>query len=163
MEELLYDTNFWYVLSFIIFAGVILKFGMPALNKLLDGRIEQIKSDLAEAENLRVEAQEMLAQYQRKHRDAVQESEQILAKAKENAEKFKASAEAELEEIIKRREVQLEERLNRMEQNAINEIQAYAADLAMSAAKQIIIDNLDKKTNSALVDSSIKNIESNIH
>ena len=163
MDHLLHDTHFWYVLSFIVFAGIIIKFGIPALNKLLDGRIEQIKNDLAEAESLRVEAQEMLAQYQRKHRDAVKESEEILGKAKENAELFKKNAEAELEEVIKRREAQLEDRLKRMQQNAINEIQSYAADLAMSAAHQIIVDNLDKKTNAALVDTAIKNVDSNIH
>lgn len=163
MEHMLTDTNFWYVLSFIIFSALILKLGMPALNVLLDVRIAQIKSDLEEAENLRVEAQEMLAQYQRKHRDAVKESEGILEKAKENAAKFKESAEAELEEVIKRREAQLEDRLMRMQQNAINEIQSYAADLAMNAAQQIIVDNLDKKTNATLVDDAIKDIETNIH
>lgn len=163
MEHMLADTNFWYVLSFILFAALVLKLGMPALNAMLDSRIAQIKNDLEEAENLRVEAQEMLAQYQRKHRDAVKEAEGILSKARENAEKFKENAEKELSEVIARREAQLEDRLKRMEQNAINEIQTYAAELAMNAAQQIIVDNLDKKANAALVDKAIKDIDANIH
>ncbi len=153
----------WYTFSFLIFAFIIFKFGGPFIISALDGRIEQIKNDLNEAESLRVEAQEMLAQYQRKHRDAVQESEKILNAARQNAEKFKVKAEADLEEIMKRREAQLEERLNRMEQHAINEIQNYAADLAINATSQIIIDNLDKKTNAKLVENSIENIQANIH
>ncbi len=161
--DALQDSNIWYLFSFIIFVGIIIKFGLPAFNKLLDTRIEQIRKDLEEAENLRVEAQEMLAQYQRKHRDAVKESEKIISTAKENAKQFKEKAEAELEEIIKRREAQLEDRLERMKQNAINEIQAHAADLAVNATKQIIIDKLDKKANSRLVEQSIMNIENNIH
>ncbi len=161
--DALQDSNIWYLFSFIIFVGIIIKFGLPAFNKLLDTRIEQIRKDLEEAENLRVEAQEMLAQYQRKHRDAVKESEKIISTAKENAKQFKEKAEAELEEIIKRRETQLEDRLERMKQNAINEIQAHAADLAVNATKQIIIDKLDKKANSRLVEQSIMNIENNIH
>ncbi len=163
MQELLLDTNTWYTFSFIIFAGIILKLGMPALNFLLDQRIAQIKSDLEEAENLRVEAQEMLAQYQRKHRDAVQESEEIIKKAKDSAEKFKENAEKELQETISRREAQLEDRLKRMEQNAINEIQIYAADLAMNAARQIIVDSMDKKIDVTLIDTAIKNVDANIH
>ncbi len=161
--ELLQDTHVWFVFSFIIFVGIIFKLGRPALNALLDGRIEQIKKDLEESENLRVEAQEMLAQYQRKHRDAVQESDKIIATAKENAKQFKEKAEAELNELISRREAQLEDRLVRMEQNAINEIQAYAADLSMNAAAQIIAEKLDKKTNAKLVEQSIGSIEANIH
>ncbi|MGH1403139.1 MAG: F0F1 ATP synthase subunit B [Alphaproteobacteria bacterium] len=161
--ELLQDTHIWFIFSFIIFVGILFKFGMPALNSMLDGRIEQIKKDLEEAENLRVEAQEMLAQYQRKHRDAVQESDKIIATARENAQQFKEKAESELDELITRREAQLEERLIRMEQNAINEIQSYAADLAMNAAAQIIAEKLDKKTNAKLVEQSIGSIEANIH
>lgn len=159
----LQDTNVWYTFSFIIFVAILLKYAMPALNALFDARIAQIKNDLETAENLRVEAQEMLAQYQRKHRDAVKESEKIIAKAKENAELFSKKAEAELDEIMARRESQLAERLNRMEQNAINEIQSFAADLAMNAAAQIIAEKLDKKTNAKLVDESIENISNNIH
>ncbi len=163
LTALLEDGYTWYTFSFLIFAFIIVKFGAPFMKTALDGRIEQIKKDLSEAESLRVEAQEMLAQYQRKHRDAVQESEQILKTARENAEQFKAKAEADLEEIMARREAQLEDRLKRMEQNAINEIQSYAAELAMNAASQIIIDKLDKKTNAKLVEESIVNIEANIH
>tara|TARA_R110001592_G_scaffold16881_8_gene71545 strand:+ start:15650 stop:16138 length:489 start_codon:yes stop_codon:yes gene_type:complete len=161
--ELLQDSHIWYLFSFVIFAGILFKFGVPAFNALLDGRIEQIKKDLEEAENLRVEAQEMLAQYQRKHRDAVQESEKILKTARESAHQFKEKAEADLDAVMKRREVQLEDRLERMKQNAINEIQAHAAELAMNATRQIIIEKLDKKTNAKLVEDAIVGIEANIH
>ncbi|MBI1301989.1 MAG: hypothetical protein GC137_10110 [Alphaproteobacteria bacterium] len=162
-HSILENPYMWYTLSFLILCFIIYKFGGPAINKYLDGRIEDIKRDLQEAESLRVEAQEMLAQYQRKHRDAVQESEKILQKAKENAEKFRKTAEAELEAVMKRREQQLEERLKRMEQNAIDDIKSYAAQLAMNAAEQIVIDQLDKKTNTKLVDHSIDALEKNLH
>ncbi|MGH1455349.1 MAG: hypothetical protein ACRBDI_01075 [Alphaproteobacteria bacterium] len=163
MQELLLDTHVWYTFSFLIFAALVLKLGMPVLNTFLDQRIAQIQNDLEEAENLRVEAQEMLAQYQRKHRDAVQESAEILEKAKASAEKFRINAENDLQETISRREAQLEDRLKRMEQNAINEIQTFAADLAMNTARQIIIDNLDKKVDVTLIDNAIKNVDANIH
>lgn len=161
--DLLQDSNVWFTFSFIIFAFIIYKYGLPAFNGMLDQRIEDIKKDLKEAESLRVEAQEMLAQYQRKHRDAVQEAEKILSTAKENAEQYKLQAEKELNDLMDRREAQLKDRLARMEQNAINDIQSHAADLAINAAKEIVIDKLDKKTGAKLVDSSISNVAVNIH
>lgn len=163
MQEFLDDPNVWFTLSFVIFAGVIYKYGIPALNKMLDGRIAKIIEDLHEAENLRIEAQEMLAQYQRKHRDALDESKKILDTARENAEQYRVTVEAELEDTIARREQQLEDRMKRMEQNAITEIQGYAADLAMNAAKEIIAKKLDKSTNAKLVEEAIVNVERNIH
>ena len=161
--EFLQDSNIWFTFSFVIFAYIIAKFGVPAINNMLDGRIADIKKDLEESENLRVEAQEMLAQYQRKHRDAIQEADKILEKSKEDAKLFKANAEAGLKEVMDRREAQLTDRLKRMEQNAIQEIQAYAAELSMNAASQIISDTLDKKTGDKLIEQSISNIKSSIH
>lgn len=157
------DEYFWYTISFVMFVGFLWKKALPIINSLLDGRIAQIIKNLEEAENLRVEAQEMLAQYQRKHRDALQESQKIIDTAKENARQYKEKALADLETTMKAREEQLTERLERMEQNAIGHIQTYAAELAMQAARQIIEENLDKKTNVKLVDDAIKSIEKNIH
>ncbi len=163
MQDLLVDEYFWYTISFLMFMAVLWKYALPVINKLLDTRIAQVIKNLDEAENLRVEAQEMLAQYQRKHRDALQESQKILETAKENARQYRENVQAELEEAMDVREKQLTSRLERMEQNAISEIQTYAAELAMKAARQIIEDNLDKKTNAKLVDDSIKSIAQNIH
>lgn len=163
MEDLLTNQYFWYTISFLMFVGILLKYALPMANRLLDGRIAQIIRNLEESENLRVEAQEMLAQYQRKHRDALQESQKIIDTAKENARQYKENALLDLEEIMKVREKQLTERLGRMEQNAIGEIQTYAAELSIQAARQIIEEKLDKKTNTKLMENAIKSIEQNLH
>ena len=163
MEELLVDVHAWYVVAFVMFVAIMWKYAGPLIVQLLDVRITQIIRNLEEAENLRIEAQEMLAQYQRKHRDALQESQKIIETARENAQQYKKNAQVELEETMKIREEQLTERFKRMEQNAIGEIQSYAAKLAIQAAKEIIEDKLDKKTNARLVDESIQSVGQNIH
>lgn len=161
--EFLHDTHIWLVLSFVIFLALAWKFGKAAILGALDGRIETIRKDIETAENLRVEAQELLAQYQRKQRDALKDAEAIIETAKNNAEEYRKQAESELTEAMKRREKQLKERLKRMEQNAVQEIRQYAAELAIEATAQIITDKLDKDTNEKLVGQAIENIEKNIH
>lgn len=163
MMDLLHDSNVWLVFSFVIFLFVLWKFRRKAFVGLLDRRIEDIREEIATAENLRIEAQELLAQYQRKHRDAVKDSEQIIADAEKRAAEITKAAEKELADVMARREKQLEERLARMEQAAIIEIQKYAADLAIKATAEIISDQLDKKSNDKLVDQSIKDLSENIH
>ncbi|MCB1784318.1 MAG: hypothetical protein KDI13_10015 [Alphaproteobacteria bacterium] len=161
--EFLQDVHVWYALSFIIFSAIIWQFGVPAIVKFLDGRIAEIRKEIETAETLRIEAQEMLAQYQRKQRDAAQEAEKIIADAKKSAKHFQEKAETDLAESMRRREAQLTERLARMEQQAVNEIKAYAADLAMKMATDMIVEKLDKKTNEKLVGQSIENIEKYVH
>jgi len=156
--ELLQDTNIWVLFSFILFLFILWRYGKPAFLNLLDTRIASIRDEIATAESLRIEAQELLAQYQRKQRDAQKEADAILKRAKSHAASITKQAEADLKDISARREQQLKERLARMENNAKREIQTYAAELAVQATTQIIIQNMDKKTNENLIDQSIKTL-----
>lgn len=162
MMEILSDSKIWLIFSFVIFAGVVWKFGKAKFLAMLDNRIQSIQEEIKVAGNLRLEAQEMLAQYQRKHRDAIKEAEKIIKKAEQQAEALRSAAEAELASSIDYKEKQLAERLERMKQNAKNEIREYAASLAIAATHEIIAGNL-KDNSSALIDQSIKNIDKNIH
>jgi F-type H+-transporting ATPase subunit b len=161
--DIFQDSYTWLILSFCLFAVILYRFGGAMIIQSLDKRIAQIKTDIETAESLRIEAQEMLAQYQRKQRDASKEAEKILKDAQEAAKKLHANAEEDLAEIIARREKQLEERLNRMQNDAKEEIRAYAAALSLQAVERLIAEKLDKGTNSTLVDQSIANIRTHIH
>lgn len=153
----------WYTIAFVTFAAIIYKLGKPAILAYLDKRIAEIREEIETAENLRVEAQEMLAQYQRKHKDAVKDAEKIIENAKVQAADIQKKAEKDLEETITRREKQLNDRLERIKQNAKDEILEYASGLAIAATREIIAENLDKKTNEKLVDDAIKSVGKNIH
>lgn len=156
--DLLHDPNLWLAFSFIIFAAVVYKMGKKAIVNALDNRIANIKNEIETAKNLRDEAQKLLREYQEKQQAAQLESERIIEEAKKNAYTIKKAAEKELKETIKRKEKQLQERLTRIQQEAMNEIQAYAADLAIKTTREIISENMDAKSNQKLVDDAIAGI-----
>ncbi len=160
---LLHDSTFWLLISFILFSIILWRKGKTAITDLLDKRIEGIRQDIQTSENLRTEAQELLAQYQRKHRDAVKEAEGIVKTAEKQAKEIQKKADADLKETMERREKQLQERLDRMEHSAIAQIQKYAADLAIKATTEIITEHLDKKSNEKLVNQAIKDVGKHIH
>lgn len=157
--SLLQDTNFWLLGSFIIFAGICYRFGKDAFLGLLDRRIARIREEIRQAENLRIEAQELLAQYQRKHRDALKEAEKIISNAEKHAIEIRKRAEAELVETMERREEQFRERMKNMERSAMNEIQSYAANLSIQATQRVIEEKLDNKIATQLIERSVKNIK----
>lgn len=163
LETLAHDTNIWVVFSFVIFAVIIIKATKSALTSVVDSRIAHIKKELQEAENLHTEAQELLAQYQRKHANAVEEAKTIITNAETYATKIRKQAKKELKQNIERRETQLAERINRMKENAIVEIQRYAADIAIEATREIIIKDFDKKRDQALLGESIKDLNKHLH
>lgn len=143
----------------MIFSFICYKYGKDSILGMLDSRIAKIREEIKEAENLRIEAQELLAQYQRKHRDAIKEAEKIITNAEKHAIEIRKRAEAELVETMNRREDQFKERMKNMERAAMNEIQSYAANLSIQATQRIIAEKLDKKIAGQLADQAIKNIK----
>ncbi len=162
MQDLLGNTTFWYFLSFVVFVAIAYRLGGKAVTAQLDKQITDIKKKIETAEGLRVEAQEMLAQYQRKQRDALKEADSIIENAKKNAAKIKAQAEAELEATMERREKQIIERIDRMQQEAVSHVQEQAAELALKAARILIADHLDANQNNGLVEDTLRDISSQL-
>ena len=163
IELLQHDTAIWVTFSFILFALVAYRLGRKSVTQALNNKIEAIRKEIQTAESLRVEAQELLAQYQRKQRDAEKESEEIIQNAKKHAQKIQKAAEAEMAETMERREGQLSERLRRIEANAIAQIQGHAAELAAAATKEIIITTLDEKIAQGLAEESIKTVSKQLN
>jgi len=158
MMEFLGNATNWVLISFVLFAIGFWKFGLKALMGKLDRRIEEIRQEIATAEALRVESQELLAQYERRQRDASQEADAIIASAQKHAAEIQKQAESDLNEMVARKEAQLKERLKRMEDVAMQDIKTYAAELSIKATAEIIAKQMDQATNDRLIDQSIKAI-----
>ena len=157
------DSGNWFLISFLVFAVIAWKMGKPAFLKMLDDRIDEIRKEVETAESLRVEAQELLAQYQRKYRDAAADADSIVEQAKQNAQAIHAKAMQDIQEQITRGEAQHKERMELMKREALNEIKAHAAVLAVEGARKMISEQLDKSSQQSLVSQSIDTIEKHLN
>tara|TARA_R110002096_G_scaffold186771_3_gene365847 strand:- start:833 stop:1330 length:498 start_codon:yes stop_codon:yes gene_type:complete len=154
------DPTFWVFVAFMIVVGIALFVRVPALiAKQLDARGDTIRNELEEARRLREEAQELLASYQRKQREAEAEAEGIVAQAKKDAKALAAEARTELAERIERRTAMAESRIAQAEAHAAAEVKALAADLAVEAARRLIVERGDKTK----VADDLKDIEARLN
>lgn len=160
--ELLHDTHFWVLLSTLLFAVVAVSKGRAPLLALLDARTARIRAALEEAERLRAQAEDMLADARRQNRDAAQTAQKIVESARVTAAGLTAEAERRLEETLARREAQLIERIARAEQTAVAELKAEAATLASRAAETLLRDTLPQ-TGAKLLDDAIRALPSRVN
>lgn len=151
------DTSFWVLLSTLGFAVVAYIKGRAPLTSMLDSRTARIKHELDEAERLRNEAQDLLADTQRQHREALQTAQRIIENAKEAAARLESDATRKMDEAQKRREEQLLERIARAENTAVSELRRQAADLASKAAEQLLRDAM-AKNGAGLINEAINEI-----
>jgi F-type H+-transporting ATPase subunit b len=163
MSKVLQDPEFWVAISFVIFAIFILWKGTKPMLAALDARAERIRADLDQAQRLREEAQHLLAEYQRKERDATKEAEAMLAHAREEAQRLREKAAEDLAASVKRREQQALDRIAQAEAQAEAQVRAQAVDLAIAATRQLLADKLDAKQAAKLVEDAIKDIPEKLH
>lgn len=153
-----FDAAFWATVALIIFIGVILYLKVPGMiGKALDGRIKAIEGELAEAERLRLEAKFLLEEYESKRQAATSEAESIVAAAREEAFRLTAEAKASLETLIARRAKTVEDKIAQAESQAVAEVRARSADVAVEAARVVLAKQMSHKGD-ALIDAAIKDV-----
>ena len=155
---MLQDPTFWVAVAFVIFVIAVFKPIKGALIGGLDAKIEEIRREVEEAEKLREEAQSLLANYQRQQRQAMQDAENIVARAKEEAGRHRAEADEAMKEMVRRQEEQAREKIAQAEAAAIQEVKSMAVDLAMAASEKLLADKLAGDEGSRLIDKSISEI-----
>jgi F-type H+-transporting ATPase subunit b len=114
MMEFFKEAENWVAIAFVIFIGVLIYVGVhKKIIEALDHRAIRIKNELDEARKLRDEAAALLAEYQKKQREAEQEAAAIVAEAKAEAVRVAAESHAKLEEFVARRSKLAETKIGR--------------------------------------------------
>lgn len=158
------DATFWALAGLIIFLGLLAYLKVPGMiTKSLDERADGIKNQLEEARALREEAQQLLAEYQRKRKEAEDEAAGMVAAAEKEAASIVEEARQSTEDYVERRKALAKQKIAQAEREAVAEVRANAVDLAVLAAGQMIGDKVDAKTSADLFKQSIQEIKSNLN
>jgi F-type H+-transporting ATPase subunit b len=152
-------TLLWATLVvFALFAWILGKFAWGPLLKVVDDREKTIREQVDSAQLAAAEAKDLLARHQEMLKGAGREREEILAKAVKEADAVrgdlvgKARTEAELVAARARDQIQREK------EQAIAELRAQVADIAVEAASRIVKSSLTEEAQRKLVDDFIKEL-----
>jgi F-type H+-transporting ATPase subunit b len=157
------DPYTWTTLSFVLVAGFGGFKAVKGISAALDKRARKISDELDEAQRLREEAQELLANYQAKQREALKEADEIRAHAKAEADRMLESAQAELKAALKRREQQALERISNLESQAVAEVRAHVAEIAAKATTALVTDKVSGAKADELVNGAIAEIKGRLN
>ena len=150
------DPLFWVLIAFLAFVGLLIYYRVPtSVGKMLDDRADVIRKELDEARKLREDAQSLLADYQRKAREADAEAQTIIEQAKREAELLAVDARKALAESLERRSKIAEEKIARAEAQALSEVRATAVETALAAAREILKTRAGGATGDTLISQSI--------
>lgn len=158
------NTNFVVMLSFLVFVAILLWAKVPAkIGAMLDARANQIKAELAEAKALREEARALLSSYEKKQKEVQEQSERIVASAKEEALNAAKQAKEDLKASIARRVAAAEDQIASAEAGALRQVREKAVTVAIAAATDILAKQTTADAASASIDEAIAQVEAKLH
>ncbi len=160
MPQALMETENWVALGFLCFLCLLAYLG--AHRKIIDGidgRRARIKSELDDAHRLRIEAELLLAEFERKGREAEAEAEAIIASAKAEAERLAVEAKSKAEDFVMRRTKMAEEKIAQAGAQALTDVRSAAAEAAVAAAEKILTTAAKGKVAEDLLARGIEDIK----
>jgi F-type H+-transporting ATPase subunit b len=145
----------WVVLAFLLFFILFGKKLWGALAGILDARAAAVKAEIEEASRLRREAESMLRDAEKQRADALADAKALIEGARTEASRLTAAAAAEAEASARRREQMAVDRIAAAEKAAVDDVRLAAADIATTAARQVLADGLTADADSVLIDQAI--------
>ena len=140
------DATFWVAISFFIFLGILIYLKIPQkINSSLTNQINEIKKELDEAEKLKVEAKNLLSDYEDKIEKSKKEVQKITNLAEKDSEKMIVEKTQKFYQIMEDRKKNTEQKISLMKKNALKEIKNISIKITMETVESLINNSIDKK------------------
>ena len=139
------DATFWVAVSFFIFFGVLIYLKVPQkISNSLTDQINEMKKELDEAEKLKIEAKNLLSNYENKIDKSKKETQEIINLAKKDSEKTILEITKKFHQIIENKKKNAEQKIVQMKENALKDIKNISIKISMEAVEHLIKNSIDK-------------------
>jgi len=149
----------WSVITFLILLAALYKFAFNPLMRMQKARQDSIHQAITEAESLRDEAHELLANYKQQLAQAREEATAILDRARKTSEATKAEvveeARKQAEDTLTKARLQIERDTNQ----ALQRIREEVADLTVAATEKVTRKSLSQEDQLRLIQEAINEID----
>jgi F-type H+-transporting ATPase subunit b len=149
----------WTLLLFGISMYVLAKLAFPRISEALDKRQHAIEESIDHAEKVRGEADRLLEEYRERLKEARQQADEIVTRARHTAESQEQEAQ---EEAKAKREQMMEQTRRDIEaetRRAIQEIRSEVADLTVMATEKVTRKVLNDDDQRRLVDEALDELD----
>lgn len=149
----------WTLVVFILSMIVLRKLAFPRIAEALDKRQRAIEESIDSAERVRVEADQLIAEYRERLAEARTQADEIVARARKTGEQAEAAsivaARQKHDELLEqtRREIQVET------QRAIQEIRSEVADMTVRATEKVTRKSLTEADQHRLVEEALSELD----
>jgi F-type H+-transporting ATPase subunit b len=149
----------WTLIAFGASLLILRKLAFPRIAEALDKRRRAIEESINSAERTRVEADKLLAEYRERLREAREQADDILTRARKAsdrvADEAKVDANKKREELMDQTRRDIEQETRR----AIEQIRREVADLTVLATEKVTRKSLDDEDHRRLIEDALSEFD----
>jgi F-type H+-transporting ATPase subunit b len=149
----------WTALLFGLSMLVLAKVAFPLISEALDRRQKAIEDSIDEAEKIRSEADQLLADYRERLKEARGQADEIVERARKAAETHQKEAESE---ATAKRQQEMERTLKEIDaakHAALDDIRREVADLTVLATERVTRKTLTEDDQRRLVEDALSELD----
>ena len=149
----------WTLIAFGLALLLLRRYAFPRIGEQLDKRQRAIEGAIDTAERTKREADELLAEYRERLRQARMQADEIVSRARKAAETHEREA---VDAAHERREELMEQTRRDIEaetRRAIQEIRREVADLTVMATEKVTRKALDEEDQRRLVEEALSELD----
>jgi F-type H+-transporting ATPase subunit b len=149
----------WTLVAFGITLLILRRLAYPRIAAALDKRRRAIAESIDAAERTRVEADRLLQEYRERLREAREQADDILVRARKASDKVQDEAKVEAnqkrEELMEQTRRDIEQETRR----AIDQIRREVADLTVIATEKVTRKSLDDEDHRRLIEEALSEFD----
>lgn len=149
----------WTLLAFGVTMYVLSKFAFPRISAALEERAQKIAKNIEDSERRRKEADEVLAEYRERLKEAREQADDIVARAKRTGETARNEAteegKAKREELIAAARKDIEGETRR----SLEQIRKEVANLTVLATEKVARKSLSADDQKRLVEEALSEVD----
>ena len=148
-----------YVVNFTILLGILYLVGYKPILRILDQRSTRIRDSLEQADRIQKESAERQVEMEQQLQQGRREGQALIEQARQMADRYREEererARQEAETFLTRARADIQ----RERDNAVEEVREQFADLAITAAEQVIRRSLDRDAHKEIIEQVLEESE----
>ena len=157
------NATFWVAVSFFIFLGILIYLKVPQkINNSLTVQINEMKEELNEAEKLKIEAKNLLSNYEDKIDKSKKETQKIINLAEKDSEKTILEKTEKFHQMIENKKKSTEQKIVQMKENTLKDIKNISVKISMETVENLIKNSIDKNKLEKLYTKSLEQAKTSL-
>lgn len=150
---------FWTILAFFFSLWVLKKFAFGPIQEALDRRRAAVNGAIEHAEQVRDDAERLLAEYKAQLAAARSEADAMRERARKDADEHVARVRREAEAQRQEQLAQTQAQVRAEVEKAMGDLRVAVAEMTVAASEKVLRGSLDAKQHQALIEQAVEELD----